>query len=64
PHLGMVTLATQTSSIRNALSLQRKASNATVVLGWLALIWTASVVALAVVAMLFRPLMNLAGLTV
>jgi hypothetical protein len=33
-------------------------------LGWLALIWIASVVALAVVAMLFRLIMGFAGLTV
>ncbi len=33
-------------------------------LGWLVLIWTASVLALAVVAALFRVFMNLAGLTV
>lgn len=32
-------------------------------LGWLVLIWTASVVALAAIAMLFRLLMGLAGLT-
>lgn len=32
--------------------------------GWLALIWTASVVALGVVAILFRLLMNASGLTV
>ncbi|NLS06133.1 DUF2474 domain-containing protein [Rhizobium sp. P32RR-XVIII] len=32
--------------------------------GWLVLIWTASVVALAVVAMLFRLIMGFAGLTV
>lgn len=31
--------------------------------GWMVLIWTASVLALAVVAMLLRVLMNLAGLT-
>jgi hypothetical protein len=33
-------------------------------IGWLALIWTASVLALAIVAALFRILMTLAGLTV
>ena len=33
-------------------------------LGWLVLIWAASVLALAVVAVLFRVVMNLAGLTV
>ncbi len=33
-------------------------------LGWLVLIWTASVIALALVAALLRVLMNLAGLTV
>jgi hypothetical protein len=33
-------------------------------IGWLALIWTASVAALAVAARLFRILMTLAGLTV
>ncbi len=33
-------------------------------LGWLVLIWTASVVGLGIVAMLFRMLMSLAGLTV
>jgi hypothetical protein len=32
--------------------------------GWLVLIWAASVAALAVVAALFRVVMNLAGLTV
>ena len=32
-------------------------------LGWLLLIWTASVIALALVALLFRILMNAAGLT-
>jgi hypothetical protein len=32
-------------------------------LGWLLLIWTASVAALGVVALLFRWLMNAAGLT-
>jgi hypothetical protein len=32
-------------------------------LGWLILIWIASVVALAIVAALFRILMNAAGLT-
>ena len=32
--------------------------------GWLVLIWTASVLALGVVAGLFRVVMNLAGLTV
>ena len=32
-------------------------------IGWLILIWTASVIALAVVAGLFRILMNAAGLT-
>jgi hypothetical protein len=31
--------------------------------GWLALIWTVSVIALALVALLFRMLMSLAGLT-
>jgi hypothetical protein len=31
--------------------------------GWLVLIWTASVVALAVVAVLFRLIMGFAGLT-
>jgi hypothetical protein len=31
--------------------------------GWLILIWSASVIILAVVAMLFRILMNAAGLT-
>lgn len=33
-------------------------------IGWLILIWTASVLALGVVALAFRLLMNLAGLTV
>jgi uncharacterized protein DUF2474 len=33
-------------------------------LGWLVLIWAASVLALGIVAGLFRVLMNLAGLTV
>ena len=33
-------------------------------LGWLMLIWTASVLALGVVAGVFRVVMNLAGLTV
>lgn len=32
--------------------------------GWLVLIWTASVLALGLVALLFRALMNMAGLTV
>jgi hypothetical protein len=32
-------------------------------MGWLILIWTASVIVLGVVAMLFRILMNAAGLT-
>jgi hypothetical protein len=32
-------------------------------LGWLILIWSASIVALAIVAALFRALMNAAGLT-
>lgn len=32
--------------------------------GWLVMIWTASVAALAVAAMLFRLLMGFAGLTV
>ncbi len=32
-------------------------------LGWMALLWTASVVALAIVAFAFRGLMALAGLT-
>jgi hypothetical protein len=32
--------------------------------GWLALIWAASVLALGVVAGLFRVVMNLAGMTV
>ncbi len=32
--------------------------------GWLVLIWTGSVLALGVVAGLFRAVMNLAGLTV
>jgi hypothetical protein len=32
-------------------------------LGWLVLIWAGSVLALGVVAMVFRLLMNLAGLT-
>ncbi|HWL06674.1 MAG TPA: DUF2474 domain-containing protein [Xanthobacteraceae bacterium] len=33
-------------------------------IGWLVLIWLASVAALAIVAVLFRLLMNMAGLTV
>jgi hypothetical protein len=33
-------------------------------IGWLVLIWSASVLALAIVAALFRALMTLAGLTV
>jgi hypothetical protein len=33
-------------------------------IGWLVLIWTASVTVLAIVAVLFRILMHLAGLTV
>lgn len=33
-------------------------------IGWLVLIWSASVGVLAVVAVLFRLLMNMAGLTV
>ncbi|BCH21045.1 hypothetical protein MesoLjLc_08180 [Mesorhizobium sp. L-8-10] len=33
-------------------------------IGWLILIWTASVLALGAVALVFRLLMNLAGLTV
>jgi hypothetical protein len=33
-------------------------------IGWLVLIWTASVLALGAVALVFRLLMNLAGLTV
>lgn len=33
-------------------------------IGWLVLIWIASVGALAIVAVLFRLLMNMAGLTV
>lgn len=33
-------------------------------IGWLVLIWFASVAALAIVAVLFRLLMNMAGLTV
>jgi hypothetical protein len=33
-------------------------------LGWLVLIWTASVLALGIVAALFRVFMNFAGLTV
>jgi hypothetical protein len=33
-------------------------------IGWLVLIWTGSVLALGVVAGLFRAVMNLAGLTV
>lgn len=33
-------------------------------LGWMALIWAASVAALAAAAMVFRLLMSLAGLTV
>jgi hypothetical protein len=32
-------------------------------IGWLVLIWAGSIAALAVVALLFRLLMNLAGLT-
>ncbi|HWK66626.1 MAG TPA: DUF2474 domain-containing protein [Rhizobiaceae bacterium] len=32
-------------------------------IGWLILIWTASVLALGAVALAFRALMNLAGLT-
>lgn len=32
-------------------------------IGWLVLIWTASVAALAVVAIVFRLLMNAAGMT-
>ncbi|MEO9336684.1 DUF2474 domain-containing protein [Mesorhizobium sp. SB112] len=32
--------------------------------GWLALIWAGSVAALAIVAVLFRLLMNMAGMTV
>jgi hypothetical protein len=32
-------------------------------IGWLALIWTASVLALAVIALVFRGLMTAAGLT-
>jgi hypothetical protein len=32
-------------------------------IGWLVLIWTASVLALGLVALAFRLLMNLAGLT-
>jgi NO-binding membrane sensor protein with MHYT domain len=32
-------------------------------LGWMVLLWTASVVGLAIVAMIFRGLMALAGLT-
>ena len=32
-------------------------------IGWLILIWTASVIALAIVAVLFRILMSAAGLT-
>ncbi|MDQ0391312.1 DUF2474 family protein [Labrys monachus] len=32
-------------------------------LGWLVLIWTASVAALALVAMIFRLVMSMAGLT-
>ena len=33
-------------------------------IGWLVLIWTASVVSLAAAAVLFRIMMNIAGLTV
>lgn len=33
-------------------------------IGWLILIWAASVLALGLVALIFRMLMNLAGLTV
>jgi len=33
-------------------------------IGWLVLIWIASVAALAIVAVLFRLVMNMAGLTV
>ncbi|PSJ64760.1 DUF2474 domain-containing protein [Kumtagia ephedrae] len=33
-------------------------------IGWLVLIWTASVLALGLVALAFRLIMNLAGLTV
>ena len=33
-------------------------------IGWLVLIWAASVLALGAVALIFRMLMNLAGLTV
>jgi hypothetical protein len=33
-------------------------------IGWLVLIWTLSVIALAIVAMLLRTFMNLAGLSV
>ena len=33
-------------------------------IGWLVLIWTASVLALGAVAVLFRLVMNMAGLTV
>ena len=33
-------------------------------IGWLVLIWTASVASLAAAAILFRVLMNIAGLTV
>jgi Protein of unknown function (DUF2474) len=32
--------------------------------GWFVLLWTASVVVLAIVALTFRMLMNLAGMTV
>jgi hypothetical protein len=32
-------------------------------IGWLVLIWTASVIALALVALLFRMVMSVAGLT-
>lgn len=33
-------------------------------IGWLVLLWTASVAVLATVALIFRMLMNLAGMTV
>ncbi len=33
-------------------------------LGWLVIIWTASVIVLAVVAMFFRLLLSMAGMTV
>lgn len=33
-------------------------------IGWFALLWTASVAVLAIVAVIFRMLMNLAGMTV